>query len=319
MNNTMTTEELDRLEALARAATRGPWIFTKYGSVMDGEKIFEIVPADTMYEDRLFIAAANPAAILELITLARRAAPPIDLNKTRAEFEAWAEGAGFDLRRAPVSRNATYRNEYYEDETCGAWLGWMGALARTGSAAPTAAEGPSEQDALWLKDADLWNMWHQSQAEHPRSNNAVRSFARKIIVATIEQSIRETSLRAPLPTKEGVGELDAMSQAARDVLAERRRQIEAEGWTPEHDDMHSDGQMAAAAGYYALACAYPHERDIGGGHVPTYWPWAPSWWKPRDVRSNLVRAGALILAEVERLDRAAQPKDTTDTKEKTNG
>ncbi len=94
--------------------------------------------------------------------------------------------------------------------------------------------------------------------------------------------------------------------AARDVLAERQRQIEVEGWTPEHDDMNGDGQMAVAAGYYALACGYPHERDIGRGQVPSYWPWEPSWWKPRTKRENLVRSGALVLAEIERLDRAAQ-------------
>lgn len=38
-----------------------------------------------------------------------------------------------------------------------------------------------------------------------------------------------------------------------DVQAERRRQVEAEGWTPEHDDEHSHGQIARAAACYALA------------------------------------------------------------------
>lgn len=75
--------DLDKLEALARAATPGPWIFSKYGSVMDGEKIFEIVPADTMQEDRAYIAAANPAAVLNLIALARRAAQPADTERCK--------------------------------------------------------------------------------------------------------------------------------------------------------------------------------------------------------------------------------------------
>jgi len=103
------------------------------------------------------------------------------------------------------------------------------------------------------------------------------------------------------------------TNGSRDVLAERRRQVESEGWTADHDDRHADNQMAVAAGYYALACGYPHERDIGGGRVPSYWPWDRSWWKPKDKRSNLVRAGALILAEIERIDRAevrAQQKGT---------
>lgn len=92
--------------------------------------------------------------------------------------------------------------------------------------------------------------------------------------------------------------------AARDVLAERQRQIEAEGWTPEHDDEHGHGEMAVAASCYAEEGPPPY----GGGymHIPTRWPWSPDWWKPGSYRRNLVKAGALILAEIERLDRAAE-------------
>ncbi|RFB69907.1 hypothetical protein E4P32_13975 [Herbaspirillum sp. 3R11] len=85
----------------------------------------------------------------------------------------------------------------------------------------------------------------------------------------------------------------------------RQRQQDDESWTPENDDDHRDGQMATAAGYYALACGFPHERDLGRGVVPTYWPRTRDWWKPKSKRSNLLRAGALILAEIERIDRAA--------------
>lgn len=89
--------------------------------------------------------------------------------------------------------------------------------------------------------------------------------------------------------------------AARDVLAERHRQISAEGWTPEHDDEHSKGQLAAAGGCYALfSDAYPNAKQC-----PAEWPWDAEWWKPTDYRRDLVKAGALILAEIERLDRAA--------------
>ena len=38
-----------------------------------------------------------------------------------------------------------------------------------------------------------------------------------------------------------------MTRAIDDVLAERHRQVEAEGWTPEHDDTHARGEMASAA------------------------------------------------------------------------
>ena len=92
------------------------------------------------------------------------------------------------------------------------------------------------------------------------------------------------------------------TQAAQDVLAERRRQAESEGWTPEHDDEHDDGELARAAAVYAN----PGYWDVFGCGQYIGWPWAASWWKPRDARSNLVKAGALILAEIERLDRAAR-------------
>ncbi|WYK06475.1 hypothetical protein DWF04_016480 [Cereibacter sphaeroides f. sp. denitrificans] len=91
------------------------------------------------------------------------------------------------------------------------------------------------------------------------------------------------------------------TKAAADVLAERARQISAEGWTPEHDDTHQHGQIAGAALCY-LAEDIPHwARQQAHG---CYWPWDASWWKPTDHRRNLVKAGALILAEIERLDRA---------------
>ncbi len=91
--------------------------------------------------------------------------------------------------------------------------------------------------------------------------------------------------------------------AVRDVLAERRRQIEVEGWTPEHDDQHANGEMAGAAACYAVSDITHWARH----HViKTLWPWAPECWKPSDHRRNLVKAGALILSEIERLDRAQQ-------------
>lgn len=94
--------------------------------------------------------------------------------------------------------------------------------------------------------------------------------------------------------------LAPQTQAARDVLAERRRQVTAEGWTREHDDEHSDGSLAAAAACYAIT-AGGDPRD----EAPGFWPWDESWWKPGTERRNLVKAGALILAEIERIDRAA--------------
>ena len=94
------------------------------------------------------------------------------------------------------------------------------------------------------------------------------------------------------------------TQAVADVLTERQRQVEAEGWTPEHDDQHEVGELATAAACYAgNAGGYVW----AGGWPGEVWPWAREWWKPSTPRRDLVKAAALILAEIERLDRAEAP------------
>ena len=92
-----------------------------------------------------------------------------------------------------------------------------------------------------------------------------------------------------------------LTKAAQDVLAERQRQIEKEGWTPEHDDDHWDGELADAAACYAFSSSL-----LNSDEPPRHWPWRRESWKPCDRRRMLVKAGALILAEIERLDRARQ-------------
>lgn len=109
-----------------------------------------------------------------------------------------------------------------------------------------------------------------------------------------------------------------------EIAAERERQKAVEGWDDEHDDEHGDDALAIAAACYALPDSLRHcqprieQREIGMRGLadpPTYekvctiapsiWPWAGWWWKPNDRRRDLIRAAALIAAEIERLDRAA--------------
>ena len=89
-----------------------------------------------------------------------------------------------------------------------------------------------------------------------------------------------------------------------EIRWERERQRVDEGWTHEHDDQHSCGELAQAAACYA------HPAPWGvcpqAGAPPKLWPWSIAWWKPKDRRRNLVRAAALIVAEIERMDRAAR-------------
>jgi len=92
----------------------------------------------------------------------------------------------------------------------------------------------------------------------------------------------------------------AISAAMVSIVDERIRQIEAEGWTPEHDDSQDREQMAHAAACYAYGELIVDEAN---GAI---WPWHEDLWKPSwpiDRRRELVKAGALIVAEIERLDR----------------
>jgi hypothetical protein len=97
-----------------------------------------------------------------------------------------------------------------------------------------------------------------------------------------------------------------------DIVAERARQIAVEGWTAEHDDQHDDGQLARAAAAYAIFAGLPRQfttlAQSMRSAIPMIWPWSAGWWKPSEQnRRNLVKAGALIVAEIERLDRKGQP------------
>lgn len=101
---------------------------------------------------------------------------------------------------------------------------------------------------------------------------------------------------------------NTMKNAIELIADERKRQIEKEGWTPEHDAEHIEGELANAAATYAMA---PDVRDTLTAlipeceieNVPPTWPWDKHWWKPSpdDRIKELVKAGALIVAEIERL------------------
>lgn len=100
------------------------------------------------------------------------------------------------------------------------------------------------------------------------------------------------------------------TRAVRDVLAERRRQVEALGWTPQYDDRHTGGALALAAAAYARhAGSDEDDRQVNSGFSPEdLWTLNGSHpWRPSTPRRDLVKAGALILAEIERLDRASPP------------
>lgn len=103
---------------------------------------------------------------------------------------------------------------------------------------------------------------------------------------------------APAPTGE-------ISQALIDVIAERRRQIETEGFDASHDDMATKGQLATAAACYAFQAGARGRNFTDDPEPIGIWPWDRIWWKPAPFRRMLVKAAGLIIAEIERLDRTS--------------
>lgn len=94
------------------------------------------------------------------------------------------------------------------------------------------------------------------------------------------------------------------------ILHERQRQVNKLGFDEAHDDSeHAPGDLATVASAYAFSAA----REASGGDpvpdcrdLPMGWPWHRDWWKPKNTKKDLYRAGALIVAELERIQRAEE-------------
>lgn len=101
-------------------------------------------------------------------------------------------------------------------------------------------------------------------------------------------------LPQPVPAASSESVSQSLTDALRDVIAERQRQVSVKGWTPDHDDTYTCGELSGAA----ISYIEPMEAVF-------YWPaeWHDDSFKPSDERRNLVKATALLLAEIERLDR----------------
>lgn len=106
-----------------------------------------------------------------------------------------------------------------------------------------------------------------------------------------------------------------------EIAAERARQTEAEGHTTETDDAWTGGELARAAAVYAAQAATDKAHALGLqrkalGVAPAGWPFAApltpgvdapgaTSWNPQTPRRDLIKAAALLVAEIERRDRAA--------------
>ncbi len=88
------------------------------------------------------------------------------------------------------------------------------------------------------------------------------------------------------------------------IAQERQRQIDQEGWTADHDDDHDGGQLCMAAACYVKSAWDTATCHSQPGVAPIMWPWSEKWWKPTgEPIRDLTKAGALIAAEIDRLQR----------------
>lgn len=126
------------------------------------------------------------------------------------------------------------------------------------------------------------------------------------------------SLRELAVLKQRAGaDAGGVTEGVQLIANERRRQIEVEGFSAEHDDSYGDFPMAEAAVCYAQHVADRGWLDPEGiaeyrsdevispevqGRGMYGWPkhWDKAWWKPHSILRDLVKAGALIAAEIDR-------------------
>ena len=85
-----------------------------------------------------------------------------------------------------------------------------------------------------------------------------------------------------------------MKNGAELISNERIRQIDQEGYSTSHDKEHHVNEFVLAALAY-LDCNFKGTKPLD------YWPWEENAFKPKDYKNNLVRAGALIAAAIDRL------------------
>ncbi len=94
------------------------------------------------------------------------------------------------------------------------------------------------------------------------------------------------------------------------IAEERQRQIDAKGFTPDVDiksylPKHKRGELALAAIAYAdnaanALCHEVFEEDYL--EIAGIWPWHPTSWNPKNPRTDLIKAGALIAAQIDLME-----------------
>lgn len=83
-----------------------------------------------------------------------------------------------------------------------------------------------------------------------------------------------------------------------EVATERAKQI-SKGFDASQDDRYTENELVLAATAYSINVAAPRHSV----EVPYSFPWAAQYFKPEGRRADLIKAVALLVAEIERMDR----------------
>lgn len=258
------------------------------------------------------------SVLLVLPKGAARAATSIsggaDTDVIPASVQYWkrcADAAIHDSERAFCANEAYnhLRNHVY-------------ALAAAPASVTSPVEPGDERDGwpAWLNDLRMYRSSWKHTAEvlkaAKRKDRLMRLNAQDaeqgldnaiytVLTAAPALLAENARLRAALTSSLGGAETGGV----RLIAAERQRQIEKEGYTSAHDDKHEGkAQMAFAAAAYAIPAIDERNAPVETVRFRThFWPWSIGYFKPtpNDRVRELVKAGALIAAEIDRLQRAA--------------
>ncbi len=332
------TELAQSLKAAAEEATPGGWCIDDYHGViadagLNGNYYIASCSGPDHRSNKRFIALANPANVLALVEALEKA------QQRNGELETYSKTA-LEFREAARDENRHLKLELEIAEKRIAEL--EDAEQKLCSANVTLdarAEQAERERENWRTSFDNERFRADKLKAHIDDMEPIRAAAEKLVrcKGRYHSELNYRALAALFGVKtpdlpplehENVHYADAaemeiaalrqriaemesrtVTAAAADVLAERQRQVTAEGWTAEGDDSYQNSELADAAACYAI---HAHNQ---GFSTPAHWPWSTTWWKQTNPRRDLVKAGALILAEIERIDRAAGIKVAEDSVE----
>lgn len=176
---------------------------------------------------------------------------------------------------------------------CGSTYGWSGSFKPPGPDAQWHVSPPPDIEKL-CQALECW-------AEPPPRlrGQRVRPRDARPMAPTLLRAAKLLRALASDPQRSVEGTVKALSVAAQDVLAERRRQVTVKGFDDIHDSQFSRHELEAAAACYLNPAARADQ-------VPAGWPWSPEVWRPTTPRRRLVKGVATGLAALERLDRESR-------------